>query len=193
MSVSSSVDELSPETADLLDKDSRYCSYGDTVHYADPPKIFERCDGSYLFDERNTPYLDLQMWYSAVNFGYENRRLNDALKRQIDTLPQLACQYLHAEKVELAEALCKVMETAHRIERTRPFQRRRRAGGRGLSETRAQCHREESQLRVHGRIPRPDPRRVRHHVELSLPPPLRPFFRPRAIHPVSLLLPLPVR
>jgi 4-aminobutyrate aminotransferase/(S)-3-amino-2-methylpropionate transaminase len=111
MSVGSSVDEVSAETADLLDKDSRYCSYGDTVHYADPPKIFERCDGSYLFDEHNTPYLDLQMWYSAVNFGYKNRRLNDALKRQIDTLPQLACQYLHSEKVELAEALCKVVES----------------------------------------------------------------------------------
>jgi 4-aminobutyrate aminotransferase/(S)-3-amino-2-methylpropionate transaminase len=111
MSVGSSVGEVSPETADLLEKDSRYCSYGDTVHYSDPPKIFERCDGSYLFDEHDTPYLDLQMWYSAVNFGYKNRRLNDALKRQIDTLPQLACQYLHSEKVELAEALCKVMES----------------------------------------------------------------------------------
>ncbi len=95
---------------DLLRKDSEYCSYGDTVHYSDPPKIFSRCDGSYLFDAEGTPYLDLQMWYSAVNFGYANRRLNDALKRQIDTLPQLACQYLHTEKVELAEALCKVME-----------------------------------------------------------------------------------
>src|ERR1700682_5940295 len=97
-------------TEELLRKDSEYCSYGDTVHYAQPPKIFSRCDGSYLFDEQGTPYLDLQMWYSAVNFVYANRRLNDALKRQIDTLPQLACQYLHAEKVELAEALCKVME-----------------------------------------------------------------------------------
>ncbi len=96
--------------ADLLRKDRQYCSFGDTVHYADPPKIFQRCQGSYLFDERGTPYLDLQMWYSAVNFGYGNRRLNDALKRQIDTLPQLACQYLHAEKIELAEALCKIME-----------------------------------------------------------------------------------
>src|SRR5216683_2159718 len=95
---------------DLLEKDSRYCSYGDTVHYANPPKIFAGCDGSYLFDDNQTPYLDLQMWYSAVNFGYKNRRLNDALKRQIDTLPQLACQYLHTEKVLLAEALCKVME-----------------------------------------------------------------------------------
>ncbi len=98
------------KTEEILEKDKRYCSYGDTVHYADPPKIFASCDGSYLFDEHGTPYLDLQMWYSAVNFGYKNRRLNNALKRQIDTLPQLACQYLHAEKVKLAEALCKVME-----------------------------------------------------------------------------------
>jgi 4-aminobutyrate aminotransferase/(S)-3-amino-2-methylpropionate transaminase len=100
----------SSKTEEILEKDKRYCSYGDTVHYADPPKIFTQCDGSYLFDENGTPYLDLQMWYSAVNFGYKNRRLNDALKRQIDTLPQLACQYLHAEKAELAEALCKGME-----------------------------------------------------------------------------------
>ena len=97
-------------TADLLKRDEEFCSFGDTVHYADPPKIFTRCGGSYLFDDGGTPYLDLQMWYSAVNFGYGNPRLNDALKRQIDTLPQLACQYLHAEKIELAEALCKVME-----------------------------------------------------------------------------------
>jgi 4-aminobutyrate aminotransferase-like enzyme len=97
-------------TQELLEKDSKYCSYGDTVHYANPPKIFAGCDGSYLYDEAQTPYLDLQMWYSAVNFGYKNGRLNEALKRQIDTLPQLACQYLHAEKVELAEALCRGME-----------------------------------------------------------------------------------
>ena len=35
-------------------------------------------------------------------FRLRNQRLNDALKRQIDTLPQLACQYLHKEKIELA-------------------------------------------------------------------------------------------
>jgi 4-aminobutyrate aminotransferase-like enzyme len=102
--------ETTASEHELLRKDAEYCSFGDTVHYATPPKIFNRCQGSYLFDERDIPFLDLQMWYSAVNFGYANRRLNDALKRQIDTLPQLACQYLHAEKVELAEALCKLME-----------------------------------------------------------------------------------
>jgi len=99
----------------LLEKDALYCSWGDTVHYADPPKVFSACEGSYLYDEQNTPYLDLQMWYSAVNFGYRNPRLNEVLKRQIDTLPQLACQYLHAEKVELAETICQYVEQKYGV------------------------------------------------------------------------------
>ena len=88
--------------AELLALEQMYCSHGDTVHYTDPPKLFERCEGSFLYDGENRQYLDLQMWYSAVNFGYGNTRLNNALKRQIDRLPQLASQYLHREKIELA-------------------------------------------------------------------------------------------
>ena len=90
----------------LLEAESRYCSYGDTVHYLEPAKLFAGCNGSFLYDYEDKPYLDLQMWYSAVNFGYANPRLNDALKRQIDTLPQVASQYLHKEKIELAALLC---------------------------------------------------------------------------------------
>ncbi|MFM2434784.1 MAG: hypothetical protein RL063_763, partial [Pseudomonadota bacterium] len=95
---------------EILDKNNKYCSHGDTVNYADPPKVFEDCDGSFLFDENKTPYLDWQMWYSAVNFGYKNKRLSDILHKQVDTLPQLASQYLHKEKVDLAEIICKYME-----------------------------------------------------------------------------------
>jgi 4-aminobutyrate aminotransferase/(S)-3-amino-2-methylpropionate transaminase len=95
---------------EILDKNNKYCSHGDTVNYADPPKVFEDCEGSYLFDENKTPYLDWQMWYSAVNFGYKNKRLADTLHKQVDALPQLASQYLHKEKVDLAEIICKYME-----------------------------------------------------------------------------------
>jgi 4-aminobutyrate aminotransferase / (S)-3-amino-2-methylpropionate transaminase / 5-aminovalerate transaminase len=91
--------------AQLLELERKYCSWGDTVHYLDPPKCFERSEGSYLYDREGTPYLDLQMWYSAASFGYGNPRLNAALTRQLDTLPQLACQYLHPEKIELAAAI----------------------------------------------------------------------------------------
>lgn len=94
----------------LLEAEAKYCSYGDTVHYLEPAKFFTRCDGSFLYDNQDTPFLDLQMWYSAVNFGYSNKRLNDALKRQIDSLPQLASQYLHKEKVELAVLLCEYIK-----------------------------------------------------------------------------------
>ena len=96
--------------SELLADEAKYCSFGDTVHYCDPPKVFARCEGSYLYDERGTAFLDLQMWYSAVNFGYANPRHNQALTRQLNTLPQVASQYLHADKVELAKRVAQHCE-----------------------------------------------------------------------------------
>ena len=87
-----------------------YCSHGDTVHYTDRPKFFTGCDGSFMYDGTGTAFLDLQMWYSAVNFGYRNPRLNAAAHRQLDTLPQVASQYLHREKVELATMIAQDAE-----------------------------------------------------------------------------------
>jgi 4-aminobutyrate aminotransferase/(S)-3-amino-2-methylpropionate transaminase len=96
--------------SELRELESIYCSHGDTVHYATKPAFFEFCEGSYLFDRRGIPFLDLQMWYSAVNFGYRNSRLNAAAQRQLNTLPQLASQYLHREKVELATRIAQDAE-----------------------------------------------------------------------------------
>ena len=100
----------------VLDEDSlraleaQYCSYGDTVHYLPDPKFFAGCEGSFMYDARGREYLDLQMWYSAVNFGYRNPRLNAVAHRQLDTLPQVASQYLHREKVELAAMIAQDAE-----------------------------------------------------------------------------------
>lgn len=94
---------MSLNVQELLEQEARYCSFGDTVHYVDPPKIFTGCDGSYMFDNDGTAFLDLQMWYSAVNFGYKNKRLEETLIRQIQDLPQVASQYLHPTKIELAK------------------------------------------------------------------------------------------
>lgn len=87
---------------ELRELEARYCSYGDTVHYTKRPKFFERCDGSFLFDAEGSRFLDLQMWYSTANFGYRNPRLNNTVKDLLDRMPQVASQYLHREKVELA-------------------------------------------------------------------------------------------
>ena len=101
---------VAQEEAELLALEAQYCSHGDTVHYTEAPKIFAACEGSFLYDLAGTPFLDLQMWYSAVNFGYANKRLNEALKRQIDRLPQVASQYLHREKIELAALIARDAE-----------------------------------------------------------------------------------
>jgi 4-aminobutyrate aminotransferase-like enzyme len=104
---------LAPVTdeQELLDLERKYCSWGDTVHYLNPPKFFERAEGNYLYDREGRPYLDLQMWYSAASFGYGNPRLNQALKDQIDRLPQLACQYLHSQKVQLSTAIARLNQS----------------------------------------------------------------------------------
>src|ERR1035438_2025002 len=76
--------QVTRQEEDLLAVESKVCSYGDTVHYAERPNFFETCEGSFLYDGHKQPFLDLQMWYSAVNLGYANKRVNDALKKQID-------------------------------------------------------------------------------------------------------------
>ncbi|HLX81310.1 MAG TPA: aspartate aminotransferase family protein [Burkholderiales bacterium] len=102
--------QLREEELALLEKEGRYCSHGDTVHYAEKPKFFDRCRGSYLYDLHGTEYLDLQMWYSAVNLGYAQPAVSEAMRGQMEKLPQLACQYLHREKIELAEMICDSVE-----------------------------------------------------------------------------------
>ncbi|GHT95762.1 aspartate aminotransferase family protein [Betaproteobacteria bacterium] len=102
--------DTSLDETNLRADEAKYCSFGDTVHYVETPPIFARCEGSYMFDAADKPYLDLQMWYSAVNFGYSNPRLNDALKKQVDTLPQTASQYLHPTKIRLAKAIAEDMK-----------------------------------------------------------------------------------
>jgi 4-aminobutyrate aminotransferase / (S)-3-amino-2-methylpropionate transaminase / 5-aminovalerate transaminase len=95
----------------LRETEARVCSYGDTVHYVERPPLFTECNGSYMYDREGTPYLDLQMWYSVANFGYRNPRLNDVAKRTLDVMPQIASQYLHQGKIELAAFIADDMKT----------------------------------------------------------------------------------
>jgi len=102
--------ELPLTERELQDLEKLYCSYGDTVHYSELPVIFDECEGSWLYDGNGTPYLDVQMWYSAVNFGYRNREIEEAHNRQMGRLPQVASQYLHREKILLASTLARETE-----------------------------------------------------------------------------------
>lgn len=92
---------------EFINIESEYCSHGDTVHYINPPKVFRYCEGSFVYDESNIPFLDVQMWHSACNFGYKNERINNAVIDQINTLPQLGAQFINKNKVLLSEKIAK--------------------------------------------------------------------------------------
>ncbi|MFQ5684700.1 MAG: hypothetical protein ACE5HC_15705, partial [Candidatus Binatia bacterium] len=55
--------------------EKEYYPWEDAVHGAKSPKIFEGCDGCFLYDPQGTPFLDLQMASATAGFGYGNRRL----------------------------------------------------------------------------------------------------------------------
>ncbi|MBR1617048.1 aminotransferase class III-fold pyridoxal phosphate-dependent enzyme, partial [bacterium] len=90
--------------------DEQYASWGDTVHYSPDPKVFRACEGSYMYDCNDTPYLDLQMMYSACNFGYKNKRITDAVIDQMNTLPQMTPKFIQPYKSLLAEKMSKMIE-----------------------------------------------------------------------------------
>jgi len=110
--------------------EAAYCSWGDAVHSADPPKIFEWCQGCFLYDSGATAYLDLQMASATASFGYRNQRLIQALKARLDQLPQLGSHYLHADRIEVSARIARACE--------RIFQRKGRVlfnvGGAGAVE-----------------------------------------------------------
>ena len=98
------------DDAEMLELEAQYCSYGDTVHYVDPAKKFASCSGGFLYDDEERPYFDLQMQYSAANLGYGNFRLTDALRDQLQVLPQLDNQHLDEQRILLAEKLAALTE-----------------------------------------------------------------------------------
>ncbi len=96
----------SPKSSYLRDLDEQYMSWGDTVHYQARPIIARACEGETLTDIDGNVYIDTQMWHSSCNFGYRNKNIEQALNRQIHTLPQVSGDFLHEEKLLLAKQIC---------------------------------------------------------------------------------------
>ena len=74
------VTSTSLSDAEIIEKGKEYCSYGDKVFAQPTPKVFRDCDGSFMFDSEDVPYLDLQMWFASCNLGYKNKRISEKLE-----------------------------------------------------------------------------------------------------------------
>src|SRR6185369_29250 len=95
----------------LLARDKTYCSQGDISGRRTPKKSFAKSKDEWLTDEYGRRYLDLQMCNSAANFGYGSPKHIDALTKQAAELPALASEFLHEQRVRLAEEISRATET----------------------------------------------------------------------------------
>ncbi|KAJ51889.1 adenosylmethionine-8-amino-7-oxononanoate aminotransferase [Clostridium tetanomorphum] len=95
-----------------IDKDLKYiwhpCSQ--MKDYEEfPPKVIERGEGCYLYDIEGNRYLDcISSWWTNL-FGHSNKRINNALKKQIDQIEHVIfANFSNKPAIELAEKLVKI-------------------------------------------------------------------------------------
>lgn len=92
-----------------------YCSQGDTSGRHNPKKYFKKAQGCYLFDIDTIPFLDMQMHNSACNFGYGQKDFLDSVNKQLQSLPNLAGEFMHEARVEFSAKICKYMEKHYQV------------------------------------------------------------------------------
>lgn len=68
-----------------------------------------RGEGAYFWDARGKKYVDFTAQVFNVNVGMGNRKVIEAMKRQLDALPYTNFRYLSLPKIELAKRLAKIM------------------------------------------------------------------------------------
>lgn len=97
---------------DLQQKDLKYiwhpCSQ--MKDYEDfPPIVVERGEGAYLFDVSGKCYLDaVSSWWVNL-FGHCNKRINEAVKKQLDSLEHVIfANFSHKPAIELAEKIVEI-------------------------------------------------------------------------------------
>lgn len=82
---------------------------GGLLHTYNPfPVVFESGKGAYLYDVEGEAYLDFAAGYAVSSLGYQNQKLNTALKNQIDKLFHTSNLYYHTTAGKAATALKKI-------------------------------------------------------------------------------------
>lgn len=93
----------------IFSKEGIFCSQGDTSGKHVPKKFFKSANGCFLYDAEDKKYLDMQMFNSAANFGYQHPAYTERVTTEIQKLPCLAGEFMHENRVLLSEKICDYM------------------------------------------------------------------------------------
>lgn len=75
-----------------------------------PPIVLARGEGAYLYDVDGKSYLDaVSSWWVNL-FGHSNKRINEALKAQVDKLEHaIFANFSHSPAIELSEMVVELL------------------------------------------------------------------------------------
>ena len=97
---------------DLVKKDLKYiwhpCSQMKDYEEL-PPIVIEKGEGCYLYDTNGKEYLDcISSWWTST-LGHSNKRINEAIKSQIDNIEHVIfANFTNKPAIELAEKLVSI-------------------------------------------------------------------------------------
>ncbi len=75
-----------------------------------PPIVIERAEGIYVYDEFGRKYMDCVGSWWVNPLGHCNKRINEAIKNQCDTLEHIIfADFSHKPAIELAEKLIDIV------------------------------------------------------------------------------------
>ena len=69
------------------------------------PVVFDHGEGVYLYDVEGKKYLDFGAGIAVMGLGYDHKRYNEALKKQIDKLIHTSNLFYHEPGAEAAQKL----------------------------------------------------------------------------------------
>lgn len=76
------------------------------------PICFERGEGNYLWDTNGKKYIDFLTGISVCVLGHCNKKVNDAIKNQIDKLLHVSNLFYNEPQLKLAEKLNELFQKA---------------------------------------------------------------------------------
>jgi adenosylmethionine-8-amino-7-oxononanoate aminotransferase len=75
-----------------------------------PPIVIERGEGLYVYDTEGKQYADIVSSWWCNLLGHCNRRINSAVKKQLDSLEHVIfANFTHKKAIELCEKLVKIL------------------------------------------------------------------------------------
>ncbi len=89
-------------TQDYIAREDRYLAH----NYHPLPVVLTKSDGVWLWDAEGNKYLDFLSAYSAVSAGHNNKRIRDAMVRQLEQLDVPSRAFYTDRLGEFAQELC---------------------------------------------------------------------------------------